>query len=87
VHAVEAEVALAAPHLADHLDRLGERRERLGGAAAWATVRRGRVREAAGAQPQLHPTAAEHVQARGGLGQHRRRAQRQVGDVGKDADP
>jgi hypothetical protein len=43
--------------------------------------------EAAGAEAELEPAAAEQVEAGGGLGQHRRRPQRQVGDVGEDADP
>ena len=41
---------------------------------------------APGAEPELDPAAAEDVEAGGAAGEHDRRAQRQVGDVGRDAD-
>ena len=73
------------PGRADDVDRLGERGQRLAGRAARAACGGDGVLEAAGAEPELHPPVAEQVEAGHGLGQDEGRAQRQVGDVGRDA--
>ena len=56
---------------------------------AYVLVRRTpRLRpEATGAETKLEPAAGEQVEARGRLGEHRGRPQREVGDVGKQSDP
>ena len=84
---LEAEAALAAPHQADDLDRLGQGVERFSRAASHTPVGGDGVPEGARPQPQLEATTAQHVDAGGGLGHRRRRAQRETGDVGEHPDP
>src|SRR4029450_2192059 len=67
VLALEAEVPLAAPDLADHLDRLGQRRQRLPRPAPGTAVALHRIPERPGAEPQLDAAAAEQVEGGGGL--------------------
>ena len=75
------------PQRADHADRLAQRRHGLAGRTPRPAHGLDRVPERAGAQAELSPAAAEQVQAGHRPGQHGRRAQRQVGHVGREPDP
>ena len=76
---------LGGPRGTDHVDRLGERIDRLAGREQRPAVGGDRLPEGAGAEAELDAAAAEDVQARDAARQHDRRAQRQVGDVRRDA--
>ncbi len=77
---------LPRPERPDDRDRLDEGVDRLLGRLASTAGRLDPVPEGTGTQPQLDPPTGEDVQARGGLGQHDRRSQREVGDVGGEAN-
>lgn len=81
----ERDRALAAPVRADDLDRLLQRFERLTRCSRRAAERADRLPEAARAETEIEPTAGQHVEGRSLLRDHRRPAQRQVRDVGKEA--
>jgi hypothetical protein len=68
------------------VDRLDERVDGLLGRSALAAGRDDGVPEGAGPETQLGPAAADDVERRHLLGETDRGAQRQVGDVGRDAD-
>ena len=74
------------PDPADDIDRLRERVDGLAGREAAAAHGVDGVPEAAGAEPELEATAAEQVEAGGGAREDGGRAQRQVGDVGREVD-
>ena len=74
------------PQGAEHGNRLGQRIDGRPGITPGTTHGRHAVGEGAGAPPQFEPAAAEDVQAGGGTGQHRRRAQRQVDHVGDEPE-
>jgi hypothetical protein len=77
---------LAAPEGADQGDSLAQRGQRLGRLAHRPAHGADGVPEGAGAEAELEAAAAELVERGGLLGQHQRRAQGQIGDVGEDAD-
>ena len=72
------------PGRADHLDALRERGQRLSRRTTRSAGRLDRVPEPAGADPELDPAATEQVEAGDRGGEHERRAQREVRDVGGD---
>jgi hypothetical protein len=75
---------LAGPAGADDVDRFAERPACLPGRAVGTAHAGDRVDEPASAEAELEPAAAEDVDGRGLLGEHRRRTQRQVGHVGEE---
>src|SRR5260370_469926 len=86
IGAVVAE-RLPGPGGADDVDGLAERHARLRGRAARASQAGDRLGEGAGAEAELEPAAAEHVD-RGRLpGEHGRWAQRQGGHLGEEGEP
>ena len=87
MRAVEAQIALATPDQPNNLDRLLKGCKRVARLTSRPAVRLNRVPEAAGTQGKLEPPTAEYVEARGGLSQHRWRAQRKIRHVGEEADP
>jgi hypothetical protein len=87
VAAGEGDRALVRPHQTDDLDRLLDRVDGFPGAAPLGAQAGDLGREAAAAQAELEPAAADHVERRCRPRQHGGRAQRQVGDVGDEADP
>ena len=87
VAAVEAQRAGVAPARTQDRDRLLERLEALPGGQLRGAHRARGVEEAAAAEAGLEAPAAEQVERRRRLREHRRRAQRQVSDVLEDADP
>jgi hypothetical protein len=70
---------LAAPHEPDDFDGLAQRVDCLPATAPLAAHGHDRVPERARSEAEFDPGAAEQVQARRGLGQHRGRSQREVG--------
>src|SRR5438093_8118438 len=84
--ALEADTVLPAPQKADHLDRLLDRRHGLSRRPHRPVVGLDPLPEASRAQAQLQAPVAQDVERRGGLGEHGRRAQRHVRDVGKETD-
>src|SRR5208283_3218673 len=76
-------VGFTGPAGADDVDGLAERAAGLPGAAAGAAHSGDPVGERSRAEAELEAAAAEHVDGGGLLGEHDRRAQRQVGDVGE----
>jgi hypothetical protein len=88
VRAVEPDAAASAgvPDLADDLDRLAQRVDRLAGAEPASAHGLDRVPEPARADAELHPAAAEQVQAGHAAGQHGRLTQRQVQHVTRQGD-
>ena len=71
----------------DDVDRLLERGSALTGLAPRPAHPGDRVPEVAGADPELEPAAAHHVERCGCLREHRRRPHRQARDVGEEAQP
>ena len=86
VAAVEVHALLAAQAGADDPDGLVECLHALARRAPRPAHRGHAVPERARAQPQLEAPAAHQVERRRLLGQQRRVAQRQVGDVGEEAE-
>ena len=86
VLALERDRALAAPERPDHVDRLLERLQGLSRRARRAAHGGDPVPEGARAETELEAPAREHVERGGLLGEHRRVAERQVGDVREEAD-
>jgi hypothetical protein len=78
--------ALAAPHQADHVDRLFERVDGFAPRPQWPADRLDRLEAPARSEPELNAPAAEQVESGSGLGEDRRRAEREVGDIWKDLD-
>jgi hypothetical protein len=87
VAAVEAQRAGVAPAGTQDRDGLLERLETLPGGEGRGPHRPCGVKEAAAAEAGLEAPAAELVERRRRLREHRWRAQRQVADVLEDADP
>ena len=87
VAAFEAEPPLAAPERADDGDGLLERLEALAGGQRRGAHRLRRHQVAAGAETGLEAAAAQLVERRGRLREHRRWTQRQVADRLEDAHP
>ena len=77
---------MVAPHEPHDLYGLFDGADGLAGAPARAVHGDHGVPEGAGAEAHLYPAPGEHVEAGGGLGEHGRRAQGQVGHVGEEAD-
>src|SRR5579864_7121914 len=82
----ETEAMPAAPEQADDLDRLLEGADRLARSPNRSAIRLDPFPEPSGTHPELEPATAQHVERRGGLGQHGGRPKRKVGDVRKDRD-
>ena len=76
----------ARPDLADDVDRLDQRVDRLLRRTTWPAGRHDRVPEGAGAEAELDAAGAEQVEGGRAAGEDHGRAQRQVGDVGRDPD-
>lgn len=79
--------ALLAPHEADDVDRLRQRLQRLSRRTGWASHGGYRFPKRPGSEPELEPAPAEPINRDRSLRQHRRRAQRQAGNVGEDGEP
>ena len=79
-------LALAGPPRPHQLDRLREGVDRLTGLARRPAHRGDVLPEGARSKAELEPAGAQEVDRGGGLGDHRRRPQRQVGHVRRQAD-
>ncbi len=77
--------AVGRPRRTDHVDRLGQRVDALARCQRGAAVGGDGVPERAGAEAELDAAAAEDVEARDAAREDDRWAQRQVGDVRRDA--
>src|SRR5438105_4653379 len=84
--ALEPDVALAAPHEPDDLDRFLERRDRLARRPHRSAHGLDRVPESACAHAELGAATAEDVQRCCRLRQHRGRAHGQAGDIWENSD-
>jgi hypothetical protein len=84
---LEADATPAAPVQADQLDSLLERCQRLARAAHRSAHGADGVPERPGTKAQLYPAPAQHVKRGRRLGQHGRRAQRQVGHIREQPHP
>ena len=82
---VEGDFLLAAPREPEHLDRLLEGIDRLARAPRRPAHRRHPFEQRTRPEPELEAAAAQEVERGGLLGQHRGRTERQVGDVGEEA--
>ena len=83
----DAAAGVGVPERPHQPDRLLQRRDALPRPPPRPAHRLDRVPEGAGAEPELDPAAAQQVERGRRPGQHRRRAQRQVDDVGRQPDP
>src|SRR5215212_9327245 len=84
--AVEAQRTLVAPDQSHNLYRFFDGADGLAGAPSRATHAGHGVPKSPGAKPDLHPPCREHVEAGGCLREHGRRTEREVDDVGEEAD-
>ena len=86
VTAVEADRALVRPHQPDDVDGLDESVDRLARRPPRTTHGLDRLPERSRSESELESPARQNVQARGRLGQHRGRSQRQVRHIWEHAD-
>src|SRR5438874_7459717 len=83
---LEAHALFACPGPPDQLDRLFQRLYSFTRRAARTAHRLDRVPESPGTKPELETASAEQVQGGGLFGQHWRRPEGQVRNIGEDAD-
>ena len=84
--AVEPEPPLSTPDEADDLHRLFQRTKCLARGSPHASIALNGIPERSGTETELETAAAQDIDCRGRLRQHRRRTQREGDHVGEERD-